>query len=680
MRRSLQIIFVFLTFILNASSYGQDQRIIDSVRTLLKNKNLSDKQRAYSLSKLGWHVSYYDLNEGLKYAEEGYNLAKKNNYLPEMADAANVTGTIYMDLGDYPTAIDYLQKAISYNEQYKNMNGAAVSASNLSIIYNRRKEYRKALNAGHKAISYLQNYPRSLLSAYLNVGGTYMDMKFNDSAMFFLNKALDVFAKIKPEPLLKSSILNSIAEVYMNKNDLVLAKQYINDAINLVPDSTQHYYLTEHYITLAKIQMQGNEFAAAIISANKALTWSKIVGVKDYEKNCYELLSQAYEKQNNTLKSFEFYKLYTQIKDTILNSENERQIHFMEGKLEMDKKEKEIELLNKDKILQDAKIQHDKNLINAFILAGIILVLALSFAIYAFANKRKANKKLHSLNNEIHKQKNQLLEKNTAITDSIQYASRIQTALLTSEDYIRKYLPDFFILNIPKDIVSGDFYWAYAQNNKMYFMCADCTGHGVPGAFMSLLGINFLNEIVIEKKITSPNLVLNELRTEIIHSLNKQGSEETKDGMDCAICEIDLNTLELQLATANNSVWVLRPPASPMLADANGVFKLMPGFKFTDVKPDKMPVGKSPKEETSFTLKKYSLKKGDCIYMFSDGFVDQFGGPKGKKMKYKILKETIFKNCHLPMAEQKLALKKCFTSWKADLEQVDDVLVVGIKV
>jgi serine phosphatase RsbU (regulator of sigma subunit)/lipopolysaccharide biosynthesis regulator YciM len=681
MKKYFQILFIYFSLFFSVAVFGQNQKLIDSIRILLKNPKLTDHTRANYLSRLGWNVSYHELNEGLKYAEEALLIATRINDTLEMADAANVIGTIYMDLGNIPPAMDFLQKSINYNEQAKDFNRAAVSASNLSIIYNRRREFKKALDAGFKAYSYLKRSgSQSLVSACVNLGGTYMEMQYHDSAMFFLSEALETGKKYETDTLLESSIYNSMADVYLNKKDFAQAKILAAKAIAMVTDTTQYYYLAEHYITLAKIQLETKEYPQAILSASKALRWGKSIGVKEFEKRAYEILSIAYEKQNNPVKSYEFYKLYSQIKDTILNTENERQIKYMEGRFEIDKKQKEIELLNADKKLRDQKINHDKNLINAFIFGGVILLLALCLAVYAFANKRKANKKLHSLNGEIHRQKNQLLEKNTAITDSIQYARRIQTALLTSEDYIKKHLPDFFILNVPKDIVSGDFYWAYAQNEKMYFMCADCTGHGVPGAFMSLLGINFLNEIVIEKEITSPELVLGELRGEIIRSLNKQGQEETKDGMDCALCAIDLKNLQVQVASANNSVWIIRPPLSPIQADENGVLKMAPGLKFTEVRPDKMPVGKSPKEETPFTLKNYILKKGDCIFMFTDGFVDQFGGPKGKKMKYKILKETILKNCHLPMAQQKNALQKCFAVWKADFEQVDDVLVVGIKV
>lgn len=672
-----KIALCFLSVLCCSTIIAQDEKRIDSVKKILKDPSLTEQKKAWALAQLGWDVSYYNLNEGLKYAEEGIRIAQKNNFTKELGHAYNVAGTIHMDLGNYPVAMDYLTKAGNYYTSINDKKGIAIASGNLGIIYTRRGEYKEALKHFFTDYAYFEGKPgNGLNSVLLNIGSSYHQVGLLDSSLYFLNLAA---AQPVQDSLQRSSVYNNIASTLMDKGELKISKEYILRAINCV-DTTKKYYLAEHYMILGIIESKFKNFPAAIAAANIALKYSKEVGVKEFEKNCYSSMSEIYEAQGNLARALENYKLYKAVQDSLINIENERAIRYMEGKLEMDKKEKEIELLNIDKKLQEEKIQHDRNLINTFISGGIILLIALCLAVYAFANKRKANKKLHVLNSEIHQQKNELQEKNTAITDSIHYARRIQNALLTSEHYIKKYVPDFFILNMPKDIVSGDFYWAYSQNGKMYFMCADCTGHGVPGAFMSLLGINFLNELVIERKITSPEQVLDHLRSDIIQSLNKQGNEETQDGMDCIFCEINLQSLELQMASANNTVWVVRPPLSPMQTDDKGVLKLAPGFKFTEVSPDKMPVGKSPKDSVPFTLKKYLLKKGDCIYMFSDGFVDQFGGPKGKKLKYKLLKEAILKNCHLPMNEQKTVLKNLFAAWKGDLEQVDDVLVVGIKV
>ncbi len=227
----------------------------------------------------------------------------------------------------------------------------------------------------------------------------------------------------------------------------------------------------------------------------------------------------------------------------------------------------------------------------------------------------------------------------------------------------------FFILYKPKDIVSGDFYYAISHKHpgskveKFYLCTADCTGHGVPGAFMSMLNISYLNESIIEKNISSPNEILNHIRAEIITSLNPEGSEEeSKDGMDCILCAFDFTNNKLDYAAANNSFYIIR------------------NNELISCPADKMPVGKSPKETEPFTLKTVDLKKGDVVYTLTDGLPDQFGGPKGKKFKYKQLEDILMSNCHKPMDEQKDILSKQFESWKGNLEQVDDVLLIGIRI
>jgi serine phosphatase RsbU (regulator of sigma subunit) len=222
---------------------------------------------------------------------------------------------------------------------------------------------------------------------------------------------------------------------------------------------------------------------------------------------------------------------------------------------------------------------------------------------------------------------------------------------------------NFFILYKPKDIVSGDFYWAHEINNKFYICTADCTGHGVPGAFMSMLNISYLNESIIEKNISKPDKVLNHIRNEIIHSLNPEGSEEeSKDGMDCILACFDFSTYTLEYAAANNSFYIIRDK------------------EIINCPADKMPVGKSPKDHEPFTLHTVPLKKGDTVYMLTDGLPDQFGGPKGKKFKYKQLEDILLENNQKSLQEQKEILNARFEDWKGNLEQVDDVCLIGVRV
>ena len=274
---------------------------------------------------------------------------------------------------------------------------------------------------------------------------------------------------------------------------------------------------------------------------------------------------------------------------------------------------------------------------------------------------------------EITLQKHLIEEKHREIADSINYAKRIQTALLTSQEYFDSITPENFLIWRPKDVVSGDFYWAYQfeiNNQEIVVWCAaDCTGHGVPGAFMSMLGMSFLNEIVIENAVYSPDQILDKVRKKIVSALEQGNTSniEQKDGMDMALCVWNKSTNELVYAGANNPAWIIRS------------INQGKGFEIIELKANRMPVGYYT-EMKEFTKQSFQLQKGDNIYVFTDGIVDQFGGPDGKKFKSKKLKETLLGFQHLNMKDQALMINKEFDDWKGMNEQIDDLCIVGIKV
>ncbi len=269
----------------------------------------------------------------------------------------------------------------------------------------------------------------------------------------------------------------------------------------------------------------------------------------------------------------------------------------------------------------------------------------------------------NKLYQELLKQKDEISRQKKEIIESLEYARLIQTALLPQLSSIRKALHDNFILYLPKDIISGDFYWIFEQEENILFAAVDCTGHGVPGALMSILGITSLNEIVSEAGNLKANRILNKLREKIMKSLHQTGQGgESKDGMDISFCIYNRKTKELQYSGANNPLYYVRQ---------NILY---------EIKPDKMPIGVSGIEEKSFRNNVVQMKKGDVLYIFTDGFPDQFGGPKEKKFKYKPFKDLLLEIHNKNMKEQREILLSSFSDWKMDFEQVDDVLVIGIRI
>jgi len=267
-----------------------------------------------------------------------------------------------------------------------------------------------------------------------------------------------------------------------------------------------------------------------------------------------------------------------------------------------------------------------------------------------------------NLEQKVMERTRQLEQQRMNVTDSIHYASRIQKALMLPSEELDRILPSHFVLNKPKDIVSGDYYWVSQKNNRLIMAVADCTGHGVPGAFMSIMGINFLNEIVNKSETPRANEILNELRKHLIKSLGQTGQrDEAKDGMEMALCVVDFDKKQIQFSGAFR----------PMYLVSEGALKVING--------DRMPIGIYNEEEVSFTNKEIPFKENDIIYLFTDGYADQIGGLNRKTFKSAKLKELLKEICHKPLKEQKLILREEHEIWRSGQEQIDDIMILGVK-
>ena len=284
--------------------------------------------------------------------------------------------------------------------------------------------------------------------------------------------------------------------------------------------------------------------------------------------------------------------------------------------------------------------------------------------------------------------KNELIEeKNKDIMDSIYYAQKIQKAILPQEELREKILPNSFILFKPKDVVSGDFYWIAERDNKVFFTAADCTGHGVPGAFMSMVGTSLFNATVNEKGIIEPAKILDHVRAGVIKSLKQGEGQQSRDGMDAGLCALDTEKNILEYAGANNPLYIVRHKDGPGLCDKDGQpLEIIPNLEddstlLYEVKPNKQPVAYYTEKAGLFTNHTVQLYPNDALYLSSDGFADQFGGPKGKKFKYKVFKQLLMSIMDYPVERQHSILNQEIEDWMAgEYEQVDDICVLGVKI
>ncbi len=317
-----------------------------------------------------------------------------------------------------------------------------------------------------------------------------------------------------------------------------------------------------------------------------------------------------------------------------------------------------------------------------------MVVIFIIVVVRSYQQKRKANiileeknRKIESQKAEIEQQRDLLIHQKEEITDSINYAEKIQRALLPQESYVADCLPEHFILFKPRDIVSGDFYWIKNVKQELIIVAADCTGHGVPGAFMSMLGISSLNEIIIKMDVPTSAEIMNKLRDKVIESLHQKKGTKIKDGMDMTMCILNMQTRQMQFSGANNPVYIVRKIKDDEYRPKPEKRIEMDGKELVEIKADKMPVGVHPyRMNESFTQHIYHLEKGDVFYTFSDGFADQFGGPKGKKFMYKPFKRLLLENHLEPMQEQEQILRKTWNEWTVGYDQIDDIVVIGVRV
>ena len=598
----------------------------------------------------------------------------------EIARTLTNLGSVYQLYGNYEVAINQHLKALDICEGLQNNEGIAWSALNIARLFKMMKNYEKSIEYVNKSLSIYQKIEGEqklsigVTLCYKELGSIYYEMGNTENAIEYSEKVLERNKATHNELGIANS-LSTLGKIYYDAKKYMKSEDFLVQALELKRRLNDNTEIASIYRYLGKIYLNKGETSKSKKYINTSLDFALNQNLKEEIKETYLELSRLYEKTNNPNKAHAFYKKYTNLKDSL----NNQKINELELQYEFDKEQRRLEFEQKQREAeQKARLQKQKIYTWVFV-GGFIFMIILVYVIFkSYQRKKKTNIILTKQKNEIAeqkdeieaqrdfvtKQRDQIAHQNTIITDSIEYARRIQSALFPQQKYLDRVLGEYFIYMKPKNIVSGDFYWVAEKGNKIVITVSDCTGHGVPGAFMSMLGIAFLNEIVNKSSRLLANKILDQLRENIMDSLHQEyGSKGSKDGMDMALCIIDKKTLEMQYAGAYNSVFILR------------------NSEIEELKADKMPIGiHAVKVDKGFTNRQHQLEKQDMLYLFSDGYVDQFGGEEGSKFKQKPFKDLLLKIGNMPMEDQRYEIENTMKHWQGEQTQLDDMMILGVRI
>lgn len=618
---------------------GMEKEMVASLEVLAEEQNDKVlKARAYR--ELGnYYWSILDLPNAV------FQFIKSANLLDEVGNKAlrydvhvNIS-SIHDELGEFDKATESTLKAISFLNESEDNPSLPSAYNTLGWNYYHSGDSLKAMAAIKRSIQlHRQHYPVDKNIAYPlgNMGLILTQQQAYDSALVYSKMAVPLFEDLNH--------VSGVAESYNNIGMAYLGLALIDSA--------------EHYLTM------GLELSLEATDAYEA---------RNSHKGLYHV-NRAKGKWRDALTQFERYVF---LNDSIYSTESISKANQMEKMLSEERDAAIIQALETKDELNEAQLRQQRIIGIGGIFVLIIILFSMVMIFRNWKARKKAyfklalkheelvatQKKVMAQSKEIEIQSQEIEQQHTDIIDSINFASRIQQALLKPEEHINERIPPHFILFKPRDIVSGDCYWAAHNEPFLYIAAIDCTGHGVPGAMMSMLGIAFLNEIMAAEHNLEPARLLDLLRDKIIKELAQEASQETsyREGMDMSVVRIDLDSNEMLFAGANNPLWLIR----------NGEPIVYKGDKQGVSYSDRM----SP-----FTQERIQLEKDDTFYIFSDGYPDQLGGPKGKKLKSSTFRSMLVDIHQRPMSDQKEYLDQQLSSWRGDMEQVDDVCVIGVRI
>ncbi len=633
-------------------------------------------------------ASIYDdkgnILKALEYYSKSLNIQKAIGDAKGMAITQNNLGYIYYNLGDIKKAIAYWLKSLKIQQQIGDKKGIATIYINLGAVYSSQENPQKAKQYYLNSLEIYKEIKDVAGQAisYKNIGSLYFDQKKYTLSLNYYIKSILLYRKIKN--------ISGVAELYLDmaniaeiRNSLDSAKLFTQKSLNLYKQKEDPNGIASAYLILSDISLKKKKYYQALKYSLKAHEIYEKLGFPELIQASAKSLKVIYKKLGNYKKSCQYFDLEIAMRDSILNKKNYKSLIQQQSKYKYDK-QVAIDSMEMQKIISE-NIVRKKNLHITLIFLVIFAILLL-LSMYFYYQKVKTNKILAEKKDLIDKKKQELNQQNEEIktineklfekqqkleiahkeiTDSIEYAKKIQTAAFPKTKFFTDNFSDFFIFYKPLKIISGDFYWAKKLKNFLIFAVADSSGHGVPGAFISMLGISVLNEILFLQNINTSGEILDNVRLRIKEALNQLQLSRNEDGLDISLCILNKTNLELQFSGAYNSLYIVSNKSN--------------NIKLEILKADRQPVGVFVKEHP-FTNKTIKLTKGDNLYLFSDGFMDQFDETITHKFGRNRFRNLIIEIFDKPMDSQKKIITDTFYQWKGNSKQIDDILVLGLKI
>ncbi|MBD0258777.1 MAG: tetratricopeptide repeat protein [Cytophagales bacterium] len=601
-----------------------------------------------------------DPAKALELGTEALERSRRAGYVRGEAVALGHLGKLHETLGDDDKAVAHYFESLKLFERQGDKRGVAGVYNALGVLFRGRENYDKALQYLQDAekMSREASDGRLLAESYNNLGGVHYFRNDFDTALryFKLSLQLRQHAGLRAEAA-KSQ--NNVGLVYKRKKDYDKALQYFRQCLNTQRELGNKAGISTVLDNIGDVYLERKDYARAVSYHAEGLGAAQTAGARQRIRESYESLIELYTLTGDYKKALEYKTLHTALKDTLFNEHSARIVAETQARYATEKKEKQIALLQREATIRQLELNRNRLVSYAF-LGGGLMVSGLLLVIYRSARqKQQANGLLAAQNAEIRHQ-------HLKITDSIRYAKRIQEALSPEAAGLQERLAGLFVLFKPRDIVSGDFFWHYAEGDLTVLAAVDCTGHGVPGAFMTVLGNTLLNQVVAEGKVFEPHRVLAAMDEKLAAALGHQGTGQQRpsDGMDVALCVIDHRQRTLQFAGAKRPLYFFRDGAC------------------REVKGDIFPIGGGTHYKHGKTFQSHTLPlaAGDRFYLFSDGFPDQFGGESDTKFMTKRFRQLLTELHPLPPADQQEGLESELAAWQGNHPQTDDILVVGAAV